>query len=377
MVKRKIGILTRRAGFNHGSSLQAFAMAKFISDAGYDCKVINYDEYSGHPRWKIRPFIENIQWALYKHAPKPMRLGKYKYLSIRDSQYKRFNKFEKEYIPLTEEICRNNRDLKAASSKFDALVCGSDQIWCPLLYDPVYLFNFTNDENVHTIAYAPSIGINDINLINAEERELMNKVKYLSCRERHGAKMIEEITNKECPVVLDPTLMVSTEKWTELATGISDIEKESYILCYFLGKDVHQEFVDGLKERMRCKVLNILMFNRLNSLKCDKEITDVGPIEFLNLIKNAAYVCTDSFHGTIFSFIFQRKLSLFERFKKGEKENQNSRIYTLLNILNFHSVLQHDDDVPNINKSIDYATCYIALKEWQEKSLQYLKESLA
>lgn len=377
MTNKKVGILTRRAGFNHGSSLQAFAMATFISDAGYDCKVINYDEYSGHPRWKIRPFIENIQWALYKFFPEILRFGKYDYLSIRNSQYKRFNKFEKDYIPLTEKKYRNNRELVSVSAKFDAIVCGSDQIWCPLLYDPVYLFNFLEEQDINTVAYAPSIGIDDIKLIGTEERELMNKVKHLSCREKQGAEMIKKITNRECPIVLDPTLMVSVEKWTELATSIYDIEKEPYILCYFLGKNVHQDYIDELKRKTGYKVLNILMFNRLNPLECDRKITDVGPIEFLNLIKNAAYVCTDSFHGAIFSFIFQRKLSLFERFKNGEKDNQNSRIHTLLRILKFHEALQYDSDMPNINKNIDYATCHIVLKEWQEKSLQYIKNALA
>lgn len=65
---KKIGILTRRAGFNHGSSLQAYAMAKFISDLGFECKILNYDEYSGNPRWKIRPYIENIQWIFFVHS---------------------------------------------------------------------------------------------------------------------------------------------------------------------------------------------------------------------------------------------------------------------------------------------------------------------
>ena len=65
----KIGILTRRAGFNMGSSLQAYAMAKFITDTGYSCRIIDYDEYSGHPLWKVRPFVENIQWNLIRHLP--------------------------------------------------------------------------------------------------------------------------------------------------------------------------------------------------------------------------------------------------------------------------------------------------------------------
>ena len=97
----KIGILTRRAGFNMGSSLQAYAMAKFITDTGYSCRIIDYDEYSGHPLWKVRPFVENIQWNLIRHLP--FRNSKYSYLLARACQYRRFKEFEDKHLPLTEK----------------------------------------------------------------------------------------------------------------------------------------------------------------------------------------------------------------------------------------------------------------------------------
>ena len=375
MKKIKVGILTRRAGFNHGSSLQAYAMAKFISDAGFDCNIIDYDEYSGHPRWKIRPFIENIQWILCKHLPLSFFPHKYNYLSIRNKQYKQFNQFDNQSLPLTNERYSNSDLLRGACRDFDVLVCGSDQIWSPLLYDPVYLFSFLKDKKVRTVAYAPSFGVSDIELIGSEERELIKKIDCLSCREERGAEMIAKVTGTSCPVVLDPTLMVDFKDWEKLAKSVPNVEPEPYILCYFLGRDVHQNYISSLAKRFGCKILNIQMFNRMNSLHSDKEITDLGPIEFLNLIMKAEWICTDSFHATIFAYLFKRKLSVFERFNNSDKENQNTRIHTLLKILDIESVLFHDNNV-NSDFPIDYSKTNNTLKEWKDKSMQYLRESL-
>lgn len=373
----KIGILTRRAGFNHGSSLQAYAMIRLFTENGHECKIINYDEYSGHPLWRIRPFIENIQWLLLKYLPIARSLKKYKYLSIRASQYTRFQQFEKNFLLLTFPKCCNDKELRNATKEFQVLVCGSDQIWSPFLYDPVYYFSFLKGENnKRTVAYAPSIGVSNFSMIKAEQAELLKKIDCVSCREEEGSVIIKNIINKEVPVVLDPTLMVQPSEWNTLANSIPDIESSPYILCYFLGKNIPQKYITTLSKLTGYKVLNIQMFNRLNTLQADREITDIGPCEFLNLIKNAMWVCTDSFHATIFSYIFQRRMSIFERFKNTEIENQNSRIYTLLNLLKIKWALTNVNDIPDLNKQDISHFDSDALKYWQQQSINYIKASI-
>lgn len=375
----KIGILTRRAGFNHGSSLQAYAMSKLFTNTnnGYECKIIDYDEYSGHPLWRIRPFIENIQWFFLKHLSIGRRVKKYHYLSIRASQYAKFKEFEKEYFPLTSFKCSNDKDLRKAAKDFQVLVCGSDQIWSPLLFDPVYYFSFLEENDKYrTVAYAPSMGTSDSSMIKAEQAELIKKIDCVSCREEDGSKIIKGIINKKVPVVLDPTLMIQPSEWHKLADSVKTIESLPYILCYFLGKNIPQEYISTLSKLTGYKILNIQMFNRLNSLQSDREITDIGPCEFLNLVKNAVWVCTDSFHATIFSYIFKRKMSVFERFKNTEKENQNSRIYTLLNLLKIEWALTNSNDHPDLNKQDVYNFDYEALECWQQQSLNYIRTSI-
>lgn len=371
----KIGILTRRAGFNMGSSLQAYAMAKFITDTGYSCRIIDYDEYSGHPLWKVRPFVENIQWNLIRHLP--FRNSKYSYLLARACQYIRFKEFEDKHLPLTEKIYGNQKQLVSLEQEFDAFVCGSDQIWSPLLYDPVYYFNFLSKGcNIRTVAYAPSIGIGNALLMRKEQIALMQNIDYISCREEQGAQIIGDITGREVPVVLDPTLMVRPADWEKLVNPVSQFENESYILCYFLGSNVHQSYVDRLRKELCCKIVNIQMFNRLNGTNADYQVSDIGPSEFLGLIRKAKWVCTDSFHAIIFSYIFQRRISVFERFKSTDTQSQNSRIYTLLNILDMEKVLVRNDSVCNMPERVEHLGSCTALEKWKDLSLEFIRKAL-
>lgn len=367
----KIGILTRRAGFNMGSSLQAFAMARFIADAGYNCQIIDYDEYSGHPLWKVRPMVEDLQWGLLKHVPRLS--GKYAYLLARNQQYGRFNAFEEKYLPLTPTTYRNRRQLATLAAEYDVLVCGSDQIWSPLLYDPVFFINFLPAGcSIRTVAYAPSLGIDNAALVGEEQAALMRKINHISCREQQGAQIIESITGRKVPVVLDPTLMVDPAVWNSLTAPVEQLEGERYILCYFLGSNVHQSYIDRLKDKLGCKVVNLQMFNRMNSLQADLQLSDIGPNEFLTLVKMAQWVCTDSFHATIFSYIFGRQVSVFERFKSTDRQNQNSRIHTLLEILGLHSSLVKDNEVliPQASNPKNN------LSNWKLQSLEFLHNSL-
>ena len=375
---KKIGILTRRAGFNHGSSLQAYAMYKMLSSLGYDSQIINYDEYSGHLLWKVRPFIENIEWFIYKNCPFIKSSKRYHYLSVRSKQISRFNAYEKDFLYLTNKKCRNYQQLLEITKSFTDLVCGSDQIWSPLLYDPVFVFGFLKKESiVNTIAYAPSIGISNGMLIEDEEKEFIKKINFVSCREQKGAEILEGFLKKTIPVVLDPTLMVEKSEWITMASSVKVVEKRPYILCYFLGNNIPQKFIDNLKGKLDCQILNIQMFNRLNNVIADRDIVDLGPCHFLNLIAHAQWVCTDSYHATIFSFLFHRKMSVFERFKSRQKENQNSRIYTLLDSLNLQNVLKRDYDLPDVNTTIDYNKSKDLLNELQSKSLKFIKEALS
>lgn len=361
----KIGILTRRYGFNMGSTLQAFAIAKLVETLGHDVQIIDYDESSAHIAWKIRPMVEHFQY----NVRLPFWEGKRDYLTHRIRQERRFQKFEKDYMPLTEVTCRNGNDLRKKSLEYDWIVVGSDQIWNPYLFDPNYFGAFlAKNERKKIIPYAPSIGTSDISVISDREAELLNCLSVLSCREKEGTDIINKLTGRPVPVVLDPTLMIDFYIWESIANEHHiELPFREYTLTYFLGNSEDYSIMDELKGEKDCPLVNIAMFNKPYKVNSAVDMKDIGPGEFLYLIKNAKSVVTDSFHATIFSWIFEREMTIIERFKNGEKQSQNSRIHTLVSVLGCESKIYGSSEG-------DSSGNYQDLKK---KSLEYLINNLS
>lgn len=360
-----IGVLTRRYGFNMGSSLQAFAIAKLVETLGHDVQIIDYDESSAHIAWKIRPMVEHFQY----NVRLPLWDGKRAYLTHRIKQERRFQKFEKNYMPLTEVMCRNGNSLRKQSLGYDWIVVGSDQIWNPYLFDPNYFGAFlSKDDRSKIIPYAPSIGTSDLSAIPDRETELLNALSVLSCREKEGADIINKLTGRTVPVVLDPTLMIDFDVWESIANAHQiELPADEYILTYFLGNNEGYSIMDELKGEKDCPLVNVAMFNKPFKVKSALDMKDVGPGEFLYLIKNAKRVITDSFHATIFSWVFEREMTIIERFKNGEKQGQNSRIHTLVSVLGCESKIYGSSEQDSPGKYQDL----------KKASLEYLINNLS
>ena len=296
---------------------------------------------------------------------------KREYLKHRMRQEKKFEEFERTYLPLTSGIYKNAKSLAKISEHYDKIVVGSDQIWNPMLYDPIFFGNFISIDQLYKfLPYAPSIGVNSSALINPDQKKLLRRLPVLSCREMEGADVLTEITGHKIPVVLDPTLMVNTEFWTNIANShkVSEIT-DNYLLTYFLGKvsEKAQKEIEQLASTRNLRVINIAMFNKPNSIKPNSHLKELGPGEFLYVIKNASYIATDSFHATVFSWIFNRDFRVFLRFDQGDPKNQNSRIHTLLDILGCkNNIYGFNSTVPESSK----------VENHRDSSFQYLVENL-
>ena len=294
----KVGVLTRRDGYNIGTSLQAYAMQYIVSNLCSEYKIIDYCEYSWRARLKY--FILNIGGLMFLPFKKSIyRIG-YEQRHKFDCFDKRLNKtFKKYHYSISSSI----------NNEFDAFICGSDQIWNPKQLTPAFLFNFVKNEK-KKISYAPSIGVNNSCDFSDSSIDLIKRFDYLSCREYDGAEVIEKITNKKCRNVLDPTLLVDRAEWQKLEKVI-DVPSR-YILCYFLGDDNYPiNYVEKLAKNNDCKILNVRMF--YNSKNAIGEDLFVSPEEFLFLVKNAVFVCTNSYHGTIFSIIYRKWIATFAK----------------------------------------------------------------
>ena len=183
-------------------------------------------------------------------------------------------------------------------------------------------------------------------------------------------------------MVCDPTMLLTRSEWSDFV-AVEPIIKDKYILCYFLGDNkIHREYVKKLSARTGCKIVvlrHIAGYIALDKNFGDIVPNDIGPFEFLNLVKNADYVCTDSFHGCVFASIFERNLFAFRRFVKNSKMSTNDRITTLLNKLGSDNALIYGDESLDdcLKNIIDYNDVAEKLDQYREYSLNYLKTAFA
>lgn len=374
---KKIWVLTCRVGYNFGSTLQAYAITNAIKKLGFTNQIINFDGY--HLRSKIRFLMLNTAFHTMRIAPWFFKLfigGIYKNCSDSYIQRRKFDSFEEKYFSLTSKRYKNSAELVFDAKDCDALVCGSDQIWSPINFFPTLFLDFADKSTTTTISYAPSFGVNRVEEHQSEIGLLINNIDFLSVREEQGAKIIKELTNRDAFVALDPTLLFEQKDWEEIAE--EPTIKGSYILCYFLsGDNIPLGFVKSLREKTGFQVVNLLTNYYRVDMPDATNMGDASPCEFIGLISRAAYVCTNSYHGAIFSILFSRNFFIFERFATTSKINQNSRIYTLLSKLSLNERLTDVDNqqITNI-PSIDYGDVHLKLNNLRMESIHFLSNAL-
>ncbi len=358
---KKVGIVTwYNRGYNYGSTLQAYATQVILEKWGYSPEFIDFDP----ERQKIRKRMKEVLKRIYL------------YVFDRDV-YETWDKMDQRiesYLIISERY-DSYEYLRSKSSKYDAVICGSDQIWNNSggTINPFYYLQFV-DENKR-IAYAPSIARDYI------EESLQNTfcdyvqgIKYLSIRETHGADLIKTITGREAEVVLDPTLLVDKTEWESRLSDDCELRDKNYILCYLLTRnEKYCEMVKQLANRLDMEVITPTLFGD----HCVRS-ENVDFFGFLNLIRYADYVVTDSFHGVAFSINFCKQFAVFKRFLDSDKDSQNSRIYSILTEFGLSDRLVTDSNGLEsiVQNEVNYELILAKLKEKRQHSMQYLKNSL-
>ena len=277
---------------------------------------------------------------------------------------------------------KNWQALSNGCKSYRAVVVGSDQLWLPSnIAGDYYTLSFVPD-NVRKIAYATSFGVSRIAKGQEKKaKEYLSRIDYLSAREESGQKIIKRSTGRRVPLVCDPALLLTAEEWDQEATPGRLIDGK-YIFCYFMGNNPWQrDFVKKLKKKTGCKVVALLHLDQY--IKSDEKYVDeapydVSPADFINLVKNADYVCTDSFHGTVFSIIFERTFFTFKRFSEKATLSTNSRIDTLLKKMGVQDRLINENYSLNeiINKTVDYESVNINLSRFRMLSTKYIVDAL-
>lgn len=338
---KKIGIITLNGNINLGNRLQNYALQKTLEELNFNVDTLWFCDAKSYIKEKAKK-------TLFYFTSK----RKYNFLN-----------FSNKYIK-TKYYLKSN-----ISDKYDYFVAGSDQIWnynFPDFNENMFLMFSPKEKN---ISYAASFGIDSI---KDEKKDLFKKglsnFKNISVREDKGKEIVDSLLKiNQTEVLIDPTMLLDRRKWEEIMKKPKNIEGKKYILNYFLGtlSEKKKKDINDFAKKNGCEVINIL----------DKkdQFYEYGPSEFLYLVKNAFLICTDSFHSSVFSIIFDRPFIIFDRDDKEEK--MNSRIDTLLNKFEIKN-RRYQDQITEKNIQHDYSKAYEVLKKEQEKSIIFLKKSL-
>lgn len=372
----KIALLTWFHYSNYGTALQVYALAGTLSRMGHEVDVINYRPST----FKLRTVQDmSLKSVIGKVISKLRRTEVVE--SPRLKPYEKadreglFESFRSENLSFTP-VCNTLSDLCELNGKYDAFVCGSDQIWSPNNFDPRYFLDFVASKE-KMIAYAPSIGLSSVadRYVSEQMRELIGSFRHLSVREKQGADLIRSLTGMEAEVVCDPTLLIDGRGWEQLC-GTDRPYDEPYMLVYMLGcNDIHWKKVYSDAEAKGLSV-KIVPVHEVDAEREGCIGTAVGPYEFLTLVKHADTVYTDSFHGTVMSLLLHTSVVPFERFSSDDPICQNSRIHNLLSVVGLTDLLVSFDGSGGSARSIDFEAVDEAVSSYRESSVKYLIRSL-
>ena len=360
------------------------ATVKKVEELGYKSEIIRYKK-------KITPtfIVQTIPRLFNISFLKSKLSGNQKDNALKSKPFyqaqvqqrnQRFDAFvDKYFAPLFSESYGGWETLVAKCKKnYDAFLCGSDQLWLPNnLGSHFYTLEFAPD-NKPKIAYATSFGVSQIpNSQKKATAKYLNRFQHLSTRELAGQKIIKELTGKTAQVVCDPTLLFDAEGWKQMLPE-KEVVEEPYVFCYFLGtNEEHRKFANEFKNKTGLKLVTCPFLD--NYVECDLsfgdiQLFDMDAADFVNLIRHAEYILTDSFHGSVFSILNHKKFMTFNRFNAGAN-SRNSRIDSLCTLLGL-SERRYSGNVMDVKNGIDYNAVEEKLKKLRAESAKYLKDAL-
>ncbi len=384
--RKKVGIVSCYFKHNYGSMLQAYATQEILDELGIENETINIDLNKDFKKGKQKFYLSqlfNLSFIRSKLGMIKLKIDKKlnhqlgKNIQIRDKKYEEFRK----KFHLTKPY-KTYRELNEQAKNYHSILVGSDQLWLPVnIVADYYTLNWVPD-NINKVSYATSFGISTIpKKYEKKYKKFLNRISHLSVREQDGVKLIKKITGKTANLVCDPTLLLDKSSWQKLEKK-ERIIKEKYILCYFLGKNKeHRKFAERLKKETGYQIVSLNHadeYVKYSDIFADITPYNVGPREFLNLIHHAEWICTDSFHGTVFSLIYNKMFYSFRRYQSKSKMSTNSRIDSLLEKVGLKErIIRENEEITTFqNQKIDYKQVNQKLEEYRTISKKFLENSL-
>ena len=355
-----IKTITCQNVYNYGASLQAYALQTYLEQLGHKVEIINfnpwylctrYNPFFIHPASRFYQLVQRIPFLKYALGQLANR-----HMFRVYGRKGRFDKFTSDYLWLTKLSYKTSEELQKNPPKADIYIAGSDQIWNTDMqngHEPAFYADFGSKETLR-VAYAASFGIENL---PEEYREFVHdevvKFNAISVREQSGLKILKELGINNAVQVVDPVFLLEKDEWGQLtikAHEYKNVPKSKYILIYdFIQDERIAKMATELKRQTNFPIVSVNDFRETKY--ADYNINDAGPLEFINLISNSAYVLANSFHGTVFAIIFNKQFYSFSL----ESQRTSSRMRDLLSQyglecrFNAQQIIDDDIDYKKVN----------------------------
>lgn len=367
-----VNVITRHAPANYGSLLQAIATQRAIGRLGYDCKIIDYipgsetgakiafTQLKGKKNWNRNP------------------LKKIAYLMIREPEnllmYRKFSGMRKKYLTMGTR-CSDNKELitQYGGEKHSIFLTGSDQVWGPIstgAYDSAYFLDFV-PEGARKLAYASSFGKASFDKETLSDyKKYLEKYDAIAVRENTAVEIIRQM-GINVQQVLDPTLLLTAEEWSEYIIPLKKPAK--YVLVYQIHNNPELDrYAARFAQYTGLPLIRVSpLFHQIKRSGKFIYLPDIGG--FLDIIKNATYMVTDSFHGTAFAINFN--VQFVEILPDTGTSSRNQSILKLTGLCN--RIVNDIDDFHYVYSKIDFNHVNEIIVKKRKESLDVLSKFLS
>ena len=355
----RIGIVTQPLYANYGGILQNYALQQVLKKMGHE--PVTLDQMPSLPFWRYCLYAGKTLICAFipskRHPLKP-----YSHFLKRPEA---INQFVESYIAHTKTVASYSAR-QLSKYGIEAVLVGSDQVWR-------YKYNnetiedkylaFAKDYDCLKIAYAASFGVDSWDYpedVTPVVKDLVRQFNAVSVRETSASVLCRNILGVEAPLVLDPTLLLIGEDYLSLCAP-EQMSDGPYLASYVLDADKRkQAMIERFAEENGLPVRNMTV---------SENGCSIG--EWLSTIRNAEYVITDSYHGSIFSILFRKQFYTFDN-----KDRGADRFYTLFRLLGLTSRLLDDNISELPDGEVDYSSVESKLDSYKEHSVEFLKGAL-
>lgn len=335
----KTGILTFHDADNYGALLQAYALQQTLKKLGMESEFVEIER--------------EVKKAEPQQKNGPMAVFMKRVTEASERRKKLFEEFRNGYLEISP--CYRREETEQLNDRYQLFLVGSDQVWNWKIpdVDPRYFLPFAADEKKYS--YAASFGTSEVpEKVAGWTAEQLKKFRRISVREESGRQLAEKLTGRTAQVHPDPTLLLERQDWEK----ISEQRESDYVLLFLLVYD--EEAVRKAREIAEQKKVSVKIVTAafLPQLGVDAWCTS-GVTEWITLIRNAQAVVTNSFHGTVFSILFEKEFVVIPL--KGELAGRNGRIEELL-------------EKTGLSENRDFERAGEALRQMRREAEQYFRE---